>query len=425
MQLDPSESINNMGQLRVDVLDAADLPAADRNGFSDPYCKFILNGKTVFKTQTQKKTLHPAWNEYFEVAVASRIGAKFKVECWDWDLGGGDDFLGAANIDLGGLKLFESQEVALGLDGASGTVRLKMMFKPSYVLRSSQGSATFSGTFATPGKVIGAPVKGVGRGAAMVSGGVMKGATFFGRAGRAFGRNKSSLSAGELLEDDITSTLPMPTQNGLAAAEASSPSNQDLASAPGSPRQYSANNTTPQRQPASQLRERNLDDNKSTVSTVGAASHAPEAGTATISIVSASGFEGSNIRVHILKQTSRGWRDVHKTKAVKATGGEARWDDHETFRTECGTEAQFLLQVKDVHTFGSDKELGEGTLAVGDDAAGGVRTLQCGTGKVVLRCVFSLQVQGAGGVFGSPASGGAGGGGRRSLLPGRSLRDRI
>lgn len=77
MQLDPSESINNMGKLRVDVLDATDLPAADRNGFSDPYCKFELNGKEVYKTDKQKKTLHPAWNEYFEVDVASRVAADF------------------------------------------------------------------------------------------------------------------------------------------------------------------------------------------------------------------------------------------------------------------------------------------------------------------------------------------------------------
>jgi len=77
MQLDPGESINNMGKLRVDVLDAKDLPAADRNGYSDPYCRFELNGKEIFKTQKQKKTLHPAWNEFFEVEVPSRVAAEF------------------------------------------------------------------------------------------------------------------------------------------------------------------------------------------------------------------------------------------------------------------------------------------------------------------------------------------------------------
>ena len=66
MELDPSESINNMGNLRVDVLDAEDLPAADSNGKSDPYCKFELNGQDVFKTKTVKKPLSPAWNEFFD-----------------------------------------------------------------------------------------------------------------------------------------------------------------------------------------------------------------------------------------------------------------------------------------------------------------------------------------------------------------------
>ena len=86
MNLHPSESISNMGTLRVDVLDAANLPSADRNGKSDPYCVFELDGREVHKTLVQKKTLHPAWNEMFETKVASRTAAKFEVEVFDWDL---------------------------------------------------------------------------------------------------------------------------------------------------------------------------------------------------------------------------------------------------------------------------------------------------------------------------------------------------
>ena len=62
MTLDPNKSINNMGTVRVDVLDAANLPSSDMNGKSDPYCVFILDGKQLHKTNMQKKTLHP-WNE--------------------------------------------------------------------------------------------------------------------------------------------------------------------------------------------------------------------------------------------------------------------------------------------------------------------------------------------------------------------------
>lgn len=87
MRLDPSESINNMGTVRVDILDAANLPSADRNGKSDPFCVFELDDKEVHKTKVQKKTLHPAWNEVFETKVVSRTAANFVVEVFDWDLG--------------------------------------------------------------------------------------------------------------------------------------------------------------------------------------------------------------------------------------------------------------------------------------------------------------------------------------------------
>ena len=86
MKLEARESIENMGTLRVEVVDGENLPAADRNGKSDPYCVFELNGEKVFKTQTQKKTLHPVWNESFEVQIPSRVGANFKVRVFDWDL---------------------------------------------------------------------------------------------------------------------------------------------------------------------------------------------------------------------------------------------------------------------------------------------------------------------------------------------------
>ena len=163
-----------MGTLRVDVHDAAELPAADRNGFSDPFCKFRLDDETVFKTKVQKKTLHPAWNEYFEVPIKSRIGANFHVDVYDWDFGDKADFLGATPIDLETLEPFQAKEVTLPLDGKSGAIRLSLLFKPTYVIRARQGSSTFSGTFAVPGKIVGAPVKGVG----FVGGNVVRGASF-------------------------------------------------------------------------------------------------------------------------------------------------------------------------------------------------------------------------------------------------------
>jgi Ca2+-dependent lipid-binding protein len=105
------ESINNMGQLRVVVLDAPDLPSADRNGYSDPYCKFELDRQVVFKTKVQKTTLNPVWNEYFEIALRSRTAARF-----------------VSNLEL--LEPFISQEYKCSLDGKGGSTRLQLLFKP-------------------------------------------------------------------------------------------------------------------------------------------------------------------------------------------------------------------------------------------------------------------------------------------------------
>ena len=122
--------------------------------------------------------MHPAWNEFFECPVPSRTGAVFKVKVKDWDIGDKDDLLGEALINLEILDPFRPKETVLQLDGKSGVLKLKLLFKPDYVTRqrvgSSTFSATFSGTLAAPGKVIGAPVKGVG----MVGGGVVKGRVF-------------------------------------------------------------------------------------------------------------------------------------------------------------------------------------------------------------------------------------------------------
>lgn len=361
MILDPSESINNMGTLRMDVLDAADLPAADRNGYSDPYCKFILNDKQVFKTQTQKKTLHPAWNEFFETNVPSRTGANFKVEVWDWDRGDKDDLLGTAVINLALLEPFKSQEISLALDGKSGVIRLKMLFKPEYVTRSRIGSSTFSGTFATPGKIVGAPVKGVGKGAVFVGGGVMRAATF---AGRGFRKRKSE--GANVVDDTADSSPPLPSgspnvNNSAAPAL--------LATSP----------------PDSPIHTRAVSNGDQSM--LGAPSGgAGETGVASITVLSATGFEGDNISVIIKQLAGKTSKQVHKTEKIKSSQeGGLHWREQtESFKVPCTTDTQFVVQVKDMHTFGKDIDLGEGNLGL----TLGEQDVAVGGGSVKIRTGF-------------------------------------
>lgn len=371
MLLDPSESINNMGNLRVDVLDADDLPAADRNGFSDPYCKFNLNGKDVFKTSIQKKTLHPAWNEFFECPVTSRTAAKFRVKVLDWDFGDKADLLGEADINLEILEPFKPKEVVLGLDGKSGALRLKLLFKPDYVTRSRQGSSTFSGTFATPGKIVGAPVKGVGKVGGAVGGGVVKGASFL-RHGFKSKKDSRDISGNGFIEPSLEGES-IPNGGAVEIPQIVAPGFDDSTFVPQTP-------------PHSRSRSFG---GASIMSASGGTPGKPETGTATFSLVSASGYPPSaKIQVHVKQVTAKGSvKEVHKTKPIKSSTGSAQWGEHEQFRINCAPDTQFQLQVKDDKLFGAD-DLGEALFFVDDSVTGSEKAIKVGEGVVSLKTQF-------------------------------------
>jgi hypothetical protein len=407
MKLDPKESINNMGTLRVDVLDAADLPSADRNGYSDPYCKFKLNDKEVFKTKVQKKTLHPSWNEFFECPVKSRIGADFRVDVYDWDLGDKADYLGGAAINLEALEPFRSTETSLKLDGKSGVIRLKLVFKPAYVLRSRQGSSTFSGTFAAPGKIVGVPVKGV----SLVGGGVVKGASFL-KQGLLRGVRGSSKDD----EDDSspdTADVPWKENNKSTGSYLTVPNTEGLQ--PGAAQRASAlvDGETPSPTSAPNTpqtphnRSRSVTSQFSEKFGLSGPGSKGDAGTASFTIVSATGYPPSaNLRVIIKQITTKGSKEVHKTKAVKFShqsssgspsptspnGNTVQFDPaHESFKVSSVlADTTFQLQVKDHAMFGSDEVLGEAPFFVDDQGsgAGKDRNVKVGNGYVTVRSAF-------------------------------------
>ncbi|KAA6415895.1 MAG: putative transmembrane [Lasallia pustulata] len=375
MHLDPSESINNMGSLRVDVLDAADLPSGDRNGYSDPYCKFVLNGKEVYKTKIQKKTLHPAWNEFFEVPISSRTAADFRVRVMDWDLGDKDDLLGGAVINLTTLEPMVPQEVRLALDGKSGVIRLRLRFTSAYVTRSRQGSSTFSGTFATPGKVVGAPVKGVTMVSGAVGGGVVKGASFL-RHGFKSRKDSRDISNGTV---EPTEEVQIPNGVNGANWEPTVTPQRAVPIFDGSP-------SLPQT-PPSHTRSRSFGGGSS-ASAAGGSPGKPEQGTAVFSVLSASGYPASaKVQVHIKQLSPKGAKDVYKTKAVKSSSGHVQWEQ-ETAKVNCTPDTQFQVQVKDHTMFGGD-DLGDALFFVDDSSTGSEKTVTAGEGTVVLRSSFT------------------------------------
>ncbi|KAK3694268.1 C2 domain-containing protein [Podospora appendiculata] len=387
MQLDPSESINNMGNLRVDVLDAKDLPSADSNGKSDPYVKFDFNGEEVFKTKVQKKTLHPAWNESFELAVPSRTAAKFQATVWDWDFADKPDLLGSTSINLDQLEPFRAQEMLYTLDGKSGTLRLRLVFRPDYVTRTRQGSSTFSGTFAVPGKIVtgvaGAPIKGGVAVVGAVGHGVGKGASFLKRGFRVGSNRKDEDETPAALSSEIPA-IPTITTNGPDSSPGSGLKRSavivDGDARPPSPESRTAGFANGGIVNHSRTRSMGASSVHSAI-TPGASS-----GTATFTILSASGFPpSSDIYISVTQVKDGKSKLVGKTKHHKSATGTFKFD--ESFKISCTPDSQFKVEAKEHHVLTSDELLGESFYFI--DEAGQDKEVKVGSGVVVIKSTFA------------------------------------
>jgi Ca2+-dependent lipid-binding protein len=393
MDLDPSESINNMGNLRVDVLDAQDLLAMDSNGKSDPYVKFELNGEEIFKSKTQKKTLNPVWNEFFEVSVPSRTAAAFKAAVWDWDFADKPDPLGETMVRLDQLEPFKAQEMRLPLVGSkgkhegkpAGQLRIRLLFRPDYIVRTRQGTSTFGGTFSAPGRIItgvaGAPIKGVG----VVGHGVGKGASFLKRGftGRKDKDKDLSNGGSQAMESltevpSITTSSPdagpgrgLRRSNGIGSPEADEPS--DL-SPPGPALGGHISHARTKSVGASSIHSAMLP---------GASS-----GTASFTVLSASGFPpSSDLYVSITQIRDSKSKTVGKTKHHKASGDPVKFE--ETFKISCTPDSLFKVGVKNNHTFGHDDDLGEAVFPVDESNSGEEKEVRVGSGSVLIRSSFT------------------------------------
>ncbi|KAK5990308.1 hypothetical protein PT974_08575 [Cladobotryum mycophilum] len=381
MDLDPSESINNMGNLRVDVLSGVDLPAADRNGKSDPYCKFELNGAEVFKTKVQKKTLSPVWNEFFEVTVPSRTAAKFICNVYDYDFADKPDFLGAAEINLEALDPFKAAESNYILDGKSGSIRLRMVFRPDYITRARQGTSTFQGTFSGPGRIVtgvaGVPLKGGAAVAGAVGHGVGKGASFLKRGilGKK-DREDSNASMTDLLEIPVVVTNGNEVPTGTGSRRASGATDGGALSMPGESSNLST--VTPH--------------HTRTRSFGGSSAHSgffpggAPAGTATFTVVGASGYPSSTDLYIIITQIAPKEKVVGKTRHFKSSSGQ--WNYDETFKFLCAADAQFKVEARGEHLFGSDDGLGEHLYVVDESGTAASKELGIGSGTVIIRSSF-------------------------------------
>jgi len=90
-------------KIEIVVIAGKDLASRDANGKSDPYLR-ITYGQTKLKTAIQKKTLNPNWKNESFLLPYEEGEAHLRVQCWDWDLIGSDEFMGEFTVDLSKFK---------------------------------------------------------------------------------------------------------------------------------------------------------------------------------------------------------------------------------------------------------------------------------------------------------------------------------
>ncbi|MES1910298.1 MAG: hypothetical protein MHM6MM_002918, partial [Cercozoa sp. M6MM] len=121
------------GVLNVEVMNGAQLPAADRNGLSDPFLVLKL-GDEKRKTTVKKNTLNPTWNENFMFENVD-IDSTLKVKVYDHDRVGGNDKLGAFEVPLQqasdqeyGCDFAVTQTCFISAKHPQARVQLRLMF---------------------------------------------------------------------------------------------------------------------------------------------------------------------------------------------------------------------------------------------------------------------------------------------------------
>ncbi|KAM9125436.1 multiple C2 and transmembrane domain-containing protein 2 isoform 2-T4 [Pangshura tecta] len=100
--------------LTVHLKEGRNLVIRDRCGTSDPYVKFKLNGKTLYKSKVIYKNLNPVWDETVVLPIQT-LDQKLRVKVYDRDLAS-SDFMGSAFVVLSNLELNRTTEQILKLE---------------------------------------------------------------------------------------------------------------------------------------------------------------------------------------------------------------------------------------------------------------------------------------------------------------------
>ncbi|KAK5851537.1 hypothetical protein PBY51_023084 [Eleginops maclovinus] len=126
---------SGMYKMEIELKRGNNLAVRDRGGSSDPYVKFKLAGKEVFRSKTIHKNLNPVWDEKTTL-ILDCLSDPLYVKVFDYDFGLQDDFMGSAYLYLESLEQQRSIPVTLvlkdpqHLDQDLGSLELSVTLTP-------------------------------------------------------------------------------------------------------------------------------------------------------------------------------------------------------------------------------------------------------------------------------------------------------
>ncbi|XP_074526841.1 multiple C2 and transmembrane domain-containing protein 1 isoform X4 [Halichoeres trimaculatus] len=138
-----------MYQLDIILKKGNNLAIRDRTGTSDPYVKFKIAGKEVFRSKTIHKNLNPVWDERVSLLVET-LRDPLYVKVFDYDFGLQDDFMGSAYLHLESLEHQRTLDVTLDLKDPQypehnlGTLDLAVTLSPKDDIRDAYQSMRLS-----------------------------------------------------------------------------------------------------------------------------------------------------------------------------------------------------------------------------------------------------------------------------------------
>ncbi|CAM4729057.1 unnamed protein product [Leuciscus chuanchicus] len=106
--------ISTMYQLDIVLKRGNNLAIRDRGGTSDPYVKFKIAGKEVFRSRIIHKNLNPVWDERV-CLIVDNLQEPLYIKVFDYDFGLQDDFMGSAYLYLESLEHLRPLDVRLDL----------------------------------------------------------------------------------------------------------------------------------------------------------------------------------------------------------------------------------------------------------------------------------------------------------------------